>query len=55
MGINLTQRFIYETDDLKSLDAILSAAVRVMLPCDNKTYDQLWLRTEKPIGFVETD
>lgn len=32
MSINLTQAFVFETDDLKSLQAILSVVVRTLMP-----------------------
>lgn len=52
MSINLTQVFLYETDDLKSFKKVLSTMVRICTYGENPSqYSQLFVTTTRPETF----
>lgn len=51
MSINLTQAFLYETDDLNSFEKVLDTMVRVMYDEKPSQYSQLFVTTTRPEAF----
>ena len=52
MSINLTQKFLYETDDLTSFQKVLGTMVRICMHGEKPSqYSQLYVTTKKPEIF----
>lgn len=52
MSINLTQAFLYETDDLKSFEKVLGTMVKICTYGEKPSqYSQLFVTTTRPEAF----